>query len=626
MSGVAKRAGRWPVLGLGVVLLLLAAFSISAAILSSRTVEQANRVRSVTAAYQNARFGVGQEESLERKYRLEPSPAVRALYRDAVDAVLASLRDVRKNGNSRDAATAGLVLRLHRPYLAAIGRMFAAVDRGDTPAVLRTDHTGVDPTFSRIESIVFAAAARSRGEASAAMAHAASVSDYLEAASPAVFAVGLLLVWLLWRIRRREQRTAEREMAERNALLAEQAERLRSTLEQRERAEGALADAHDRLRHAQRLEAVGKLAGGVAHDFNNLLQVILGYCSLLEARSEGEDARQLGEISGAALRGAELTQQLLAFGRRQVMHPRVWDVNEIVVGIEAMLARVLPPVIDFKAVPDGRELHARIDRGQLEQVLVNLVVNARDAMPDGGALTIFTEEIVLDEPVALEELELPAGPYVRVVVRDTGTGMDAATKAHAFEPFFTTKERGQGTGLGLATAYGIVRQSGGFISLDSAPGAGTEVDVWLPLSPEAPTEPRGQGDAEPARRPHDVEVVLLAEDEDDVRCVLGACLRDRGYRVLEARDGREALELLDTEHEIDLIVTDVAMPRLDGWSLISEVRRRDTRLPILVISGFEGDGTELRPADGCLERLAKPFRPADAAAAVERLATRIRSA
>ena len=616
----SKAAG----LALVIVLLLLAAFAVTAAMLTNRAVVRAHDLTAVSTAYENARFGVGEEESFERKYRLEPGPEVRALYQRAVRNVLEAMREVARKGNAEDAAVSAHVLSLHRPYLVAIKEMFAAVDRRDTSAVLRIDRTGVDPTFGEIEKVVEAAADRHRVAAVASLDNTASVTRHLDWAAPAVFAFGLVLLTLLWRVRRNEQRLTEDELTRRNVLLADQAQRLQRTLEDRERAEMELAEATDRLRHAQRLEAVGQLAGGVAHDFNNLLQIILGYCALLESESEGESARQLGEIATAARRGADLTSQLLAFGGRQVLNTEVWDVNKIVVGIEEMLARVLPSTIDFTTVPARGELCARVDRGQFEQVLVNLVLNARDAMPEGGPLTIFTEAIDVDESMAIDDVELPAGPYVRIAVRDTGSGMDEKTKTRALEPFFTTKERGEGTGLGLATAYGIIRQSGGFVSLESELGVGTEVDVWLPVTSEPAAASTAAASASQERAAA-VKRVLLVEDEPDVRAVLATYLRTCGYDVLEARDGREGLDVFE-EHgdSIDLLLTDIVMPRLDGWGLVAAVRHVDARLPIIVMSGFSGDLPT--GADDWLERLAKPFRPADVADAIERVAARPRVA
>jgi signal transduction histidine kinase/CheY-like chemotaxis protein len=602
------RVARLSSLGLGTVLLLLAAFAVAAALVTSRTVSRATRTTALTAAYERAHFAVGEEESLERKYRLEPGPEIRVKYRAAVAEARSAMREVARIGDEDDAFVARRVLREHGPYLAAIGRMFDAVDRRDLSAVARIDTTEVDPTFGKIERLVREGTARHREDSTAALHGSTAVTQRLVWVAPAVFGAGLLLLLLLWGVQRREQRAYD----------AEVAARLRRVLDEREVAESELAETRERLRHAQRLESVGQLAAGVAHDFNNLLQVILGYCGLLETKLPEESRGQLRDIATAAGRGADLTRQLLAFGRRQALKPAVWDANGIVVEVEGMLGRLLSSEIDFKTLPSETELRVDVDRGQLEQVLVNLVLNARDAMPNGGALTIFAEALELDRPVAVEDGELPSGSYVRIVVRDTGSGMNEETKARAFEPFFTTNEPGRGTGLGLATVYGIVRQSGGFLSLESTPGVGTEVAVCLPrtlggtivpLVPEAAGPVQSEG----------VDRILLVEDEAGVRAVVASYLREQGYEVLEAADGREGLELY-AEHRgrVGVVVTDISMPRLDGWGLVNELRRVGERIPIVVMSGYPG--RTHRADDDRLEQLAKPFALPELTHAIARLA------
>jgi two-component system cell cycle sensor histidine kinase/response regulator CckA len=288
-----------------------------------------------------------------------------------------------------------------------------------------------------------------------------------------------------------------------------------------------------------------------------------------------------------------------------------------------MLRRVLPSEIDFKALPATMPLHARVDRGQLEQVLVNLVLNARDAMADGGTLTVFTEQFEIDHPFAVEDVEMPQGSYVRIVVRDTGCGMTDETAARVFEPFFSTKGPGNGTGLGLATVHGIIRQSGGFVSLDSTLGAGTEFAVCLPRVLE-PAENHATPVVFPIAEKQGGDLVLLVEDEPAVRAVLASYLLDAGYEVLEAVDGVEGLELFrERGDEIGAIVTDLLMPRLDGRSLVKEVRSVCARVPIIVMSGFAGDLHDLD--DPRLEHLLKPFAPAEIARAIERIAVAARA-
>ena len=614
---------RFAGIGLGVVLLLLAAFAVGTTVVTERAVERATEATLLNSTYERARFGVGEEESLERKYRLEPGPDIRTKYDLAVSSVILAMREIRSSGSATDREVARRVLMEHRPYLAAIGRMFAAVDRHDTVTVLRIDGTQVDPSFGAIEKQVANAAARHREASVAALSHSESVSDLVGKLAPLVFSIGLLLLALLWTVRRRDQRAATAEIAHRNDLLSDQAVRLERTLEEREVAQSELLETQDRLRNAQKLESVGQLAGGVAHDFNNLLQVILSYCSLLDRDVTDENRYKVTAIATAASRGAELTHQLLAFGRRQTLKLAVWDVNSIVANVESMLARVLPSEIDFKALPASMPLHARVDRGQLEQVLVNLVLNARDAMPDGGTLTIFTERFEIDHPFAVEDIEMPQGSYVRIVVRDTGCGMTDETAARVFEPFFSTKGPGNGTGLGLATVHGIIRQSGGFVSLDSTLGAGTEFAVCLPRVLE-PAESHSTPAEPPIAETQGGDLVLLVEDEPAVRAVLASYLLDAGYEVLEAVDGVEGLELFrERGDEIGAIVTDLLMPRLDGWSLVKEVRSVCARMPIIVMSGFAGDAQHAD--DTRLEHLLKPFAPVEISRAIERIAVAARA-
>jgi signal transduction histidine kinase len=613
-SNTTRLAG----IGLASVLLLLAAFAVGATLLTSRAVGRATNATALSAAYERARFGVGEEESLERKYRLEPGPAIRVKYMNAVDEVLDATEQIARRGSPSDVAVARYVQVEHRPYLAAIRRMFAAVDRHDTRTVLRIDGGEVDPTFGQIEARVQAAATQHRLSAAAALRQSKSLAGQIVWLAPVVFAIGLLLLGVLWVLRRREQHAATAEIAQRNELLSGQAAQLRQTLDERELAQTNLAETEERLRNAQRLESVGQLAGGVAHDFNNLLQVILGYCSLLE-RSVPEDSLQkVTAIATAAGRGAELTHQLLAFGRRQTLNPAVWDVNGIVVNVESMLGRVLPSEIDFKALPSEAALRARVDRGQLEQVLVNLVLNARDAMPDGGTLTLFTEPFEVEHALAVEDTELPPGSYVRIVVRDTGVGMNEETAARAFEPFFSTKGPGGGTGLGLATVHGIVRQSGGFVALDSTIGIGTEIAVCLPRTLE-PATALAVTLPQAIEQPRTAALLLLVEDEPAVRAVLASFLRAEGYDVLEAVDGVAGLESFrERRHDIDVVVTDVLMPRLDGWGLVKEIRTMDGCMPIVIMSGFAGDAQHRD--DPRLEQLVKPFPPAEVVHAVARMA------
>jgi PAS domain S-box-containing protein len=363
------------------------------------------------------------------------------------------------------------------------------------------------------------------------------------------------------------------------------------------------------LRHAQKMEAVGRLAGGVAHDFNNLLTVITGRSQLLLLKLAPESPlrRDVELVEETAHRASALTRQLLAFSRKQMVQPRIVDLNEVVRGMETMLSRLIGEDIALTTHLDATAGCVRADPAQLEQMIVNLAVNARDAMPLGGRLTLETSYIQLDEGFARQHVGLRPGPHVRLTVRDTGVGMDGLIKAHLFEPFFTTKGPGKGTGLGLATVYGIVTQSGGAIRVESEPGQGATFTIELPRVDAPPDLPADPGLVEAA--PHGSETVLLVEDELEVRGLARDILRQQGYTILESADGDEALRI-GREHAgpIHLLVTDVVMPLMGGRELADRLRagRRETK--VLYVSGYTDDAI-LR--QGVSETgtafLAKPF-------------------
>ena len=368
------------------------------------------------------------------------------------------------------------------------------------------------------------------------------------------------------------------------------------------------------LRDAQRMESVGLLAGGIAHDFNNLLTVVLANISLLRgARLEEDDRQSIDEIASAANRGADLVKQLLAFSRRQILKPRVLDLGRVVADMRAFLARLIGSQVDLTmnvAAPGGAPLPVKADPSQLQQVIINLATNARDAMPEGGRLTIEVGPFEKRGEAGLPAL--PEGRYARLCVRDTGVGMDEATRRLAFDPFFTTKEAGRGTGLGLATVYGIVEQSGGFIFLESQPGQGSTFTVYLPASTD-PIEGSGGLEAPPApvSAAHAHATVLLAEDNPMVRSVVARMLREAGHRVLEGSDGESALEAAAREAGvIDLLVTDLAMGRMGGIELAKRLGQLRPRVRVLFISGFSWDSSlpALSPERG-VDFLQKPFTP-----------------
>ncbi len=345
----------------------------------------------------------------------------------------------------------------------------------------------------------------------------------------------------------------------------------------------------EQLRQAQKMEAIGRLAGGVAHDFNNLLMIIQGYGELLLEKLEAARERHAAEeIVAASRRATALTRQLLAFSRKQVLQPQVLDLNAVVANVEKMLRRLIGEDIELLTRLDPELGTIRADPGQIEQVLMNLAVNARDAMPGGGQFTIETANVELDQDYASRHASVAAGRYVRLAVSDTGCGVDPETQGHLFEPFFTTKERGKGTGLGLATVYGIVEQSGGNIWVYSEVGRGTVFKIHLPRI-EAPR---------PALREQDVrqeavrgcETVLVAEDDDKVRALVCETLHARGYTVLEARDGEEALRIARSRKTpIHLLITDVIMPRMNGRKLAERLGALRPEIRLLYMSGYTDD-------------------------------------
>jgi len=363
------------------------------------------------------------------------------------------------------------------------------------------------------------------------------------------------------------------------------------------------------LAQVQKMESVGRLAGGVAHDFNNLLTVIFSQAAILEETVTDPEAREeVRQIQQAAERAATLTRQLLAFARRQIYEPRVVDVNQLVGGTERLLARLIGEDIELVTRRAARPATVRADPGSLEQVLLNLAVNARDAMPRGGRLTIVVDEAVVDLAAEGVPPDASAGPHVVLTVTDTGTGIADEHLPHVFEPFFTTKPQGQGTGLGLSTVYGIVRQAGGHIRLSTGPDRGTAVAVYLPRVPEsAATQARDAGDVSPGGG----ETVLLVEDEPSVRSVAARVLALAGYRVLQAGDGAEAIDVFESAAaSIAIVVTDVVMPRIGGPELAMRLRSRRPGLRVLFTSGYTEDTLVLQELDPSQAFLQKPYMPA----------------
>ena len=377
----------------------------------------------------------------------------------------------------------------------------------------------------------------------------------------------------------------------------------------------ALQDREEQLRQSQKMEAIGRLAGGVAHDFNNLLTAVIGYTDMIAERADLDPAtaREVGEIRLAADRGAALTRQLLAFSRKQLLNPTVLNVNDSVAGLLHMLPRLIGDHIHTDARLAAGLGFVKADASQLEQVIVNLVLNARDAMPTGGYVTIETANIELTEDrLSAEGLVLEPGPYVMLSITDTGVGMDETTRAHAFEPFFTTKEKGKGTGLGLATVYAIIDQSGGGIAMDTAPERGTSIRIYLPVtdapaSIERPRATRGATEG--------TETLLLVEDNDAIREISAQALRRRGYTVFEARNGEEAIDWASKSVVLaDMLITDVVMPGMSGPNIAARLTQQMPNLHVLYMSGYTDDATEVHGAFwGGVPLLQKPFTPSQLA-------------
>jgi len=386
----------------------------------------------------------------------------------------------------------------------------------------------------------------------------------------------------------------------------------------------------DQLRQSQKLQAVGELAGGVAHDFNNLLMVVKGHAEmLLDRLPRGSADRQnpalqnVEQIQQAAERAAALTRQLLAFSRMQVLQPRVLDLNEVVAGMIQMVSRVIGANIELAFLPGANLGRVKADPSQIEQVALNLVVNARDAMPDGGRLTIETSNVQLERDYATQHAVVDPGPYVMLTVSDTGTGMDAATKARIFEPFFTTKSQGRGTGLGLATVYGVVKQSGGYVWVYSELGHGTTFKVYLPMV-QAPAEKTAPEKIVQGHEPG-TETVLFVEDEQSVRELVSEYLSARGYQVLDASDGQQALEIAAAHAgKIQLLITDVVMPRLSGRELAARLTAARPDLKVLYISGYTDDSVFRHGVlQGGMDFLQKPFNLKALAAKIREVLERI---
>jgi two-component system, cell cycle sensor histidine kinase and response regulator CckA len=371
---------------------------------------------------------------------------------------------------------------------------------------------------------------------------------------------------------------------------------------------------HKRTEHAlqrsQKMEAVGRLAGGIAHDFNNLMMVVIGHAHRLIQQLSAHPAKQeLEIINQAGMRAAALTKKLLTFSRRQVFEPKELPINQAIRDMEDILRQLIGEQIQTVLVLHPRTGHALVDPVQLEQIVMNLVLNARDAMPDGGLLNIETDNVELDDQFVRMHPGSAVGPYVTIMVQDTGCGMDSETLSHIFEPFFTTKGPEKGTGLGLATVYGIVKQSQGYIEVTSEPGRGSRFTVYLPLVAqpvvETPEGPR-EGTSSVAQ-----ETILVVEDEESIRKLIETILRDQGYQVLGAADGMEALQSLQVlKGQCHLIITDVIMPRMKCAAFVESVNIMRPETKVLYMSGYAGETLQANGVGDDMPFLQKPFPPA----------------
>jgi PAS domain S-box-containing protein len=378
----------------------------------------------------------------------------------------------------------------------------------------------------------------------------------------------------------------------------------------------------EQLRHSQKLEAVGQLAGGVAHDFNNLLMVIQAHNERLRARlapSDPASHKDAIEIERAVTRSTALTQQLLAFSRRQVLQLKALDLDAVLTEVAKMLDRLIPANIELKILPAASPNRVKADPGQMEQVILNLAVNARDAMPQGGQLTIGTRNVELHETFAGSHAQIPPGKYVVLTVSDTGVGMRSEIQAHIFEPFFTTKKPGEGTGLGLAIVYGVVKQTGGWITASSEFGKGTTFDIYFPQVQEEEAKSGSRAKEEPisktkmshapVARGTETEIILLVEDQDGIRDLVREFLQKSGYTVLHAVDGNEALKIAaNYQNSIHLLLTDVVMPNLGGRELARRLTQPRPRMKVLFMSGYPDHTTwSSELVDDTAAVLQKPF-------------------
>jgi len=367
----------------------------------------------------------------------------------------------------------------------------------------------------------------------------------------------------------------------------------------------------EQFRQSQKMEAIGRLAGGVAHDFNNLLTVIIGYSELILGQIAEEDSlyHKVRQIDRAGRRAEALTRQLLAFSRKQILQPKIINLNQMIGDMEKMLNRLIGEHIELQTILADELFFLKADPGQIEQVIMNLSINARDAMPEGGKLVITTGNCMIEKSVPSEFENVNPGSYIELTITDNGIGMDNVLKKQIFEPFFTTKEKGKGTGLGLSTVYGIIKQSNGGIRVESSKGRGTSFQILFPQTDAISDE--GQDANVTVSDLKGTETLLLVEDEDALRAMAEEALKGVGYNVLQAENGQEALKLaVNYNHNIDLVLTDVVMPKMNGRKMIEEIVKIHPEISVLYMSGYTDDAIIHHGVlDQNTEFIAKPFKP-----------------
>jgi signal transduction histidine kinase/ActR/RegA family two-component response regulator len=497
----------------------------------------------------------------------------------------------------------------------ARGALFAAYSRGSNAVVPETvhiaaPHTAGDALFVTVQVL--------QGSTPLGTVYMETAIDPISRRFERYVVLALLvtmaaLIFVVLGFVQRRLAVANDRLQKQGQDLAVANENLRAQIVQRENAESA-------LRQVQKMEAMGQLTGGIAHDFNNLLQVIIGNLEVMQRRNlvGGDDAKRM---VASALRGAQraatLTQRLLAFARRQPLDPRPIDVNRLVTGMSELLHRTLGESITIETVLASGIWRVAVDANQLENALLNLAVNARDAMPSGGRLTIETANTFLDEAYS-QTNEVKPGQYVLIAVSDTGTGMSSDVIAKAFEPFFTTKDVGKGSGLGLSQVYGFIRQSDGHAKIYSEPGEGTTIKLYLPRLVTAGESREASPDASAMTGSRGDRHVLVVEDDEDVRAHAVAILRELGYAVLEASDGASALRVLEADPNVELLFTDVGLPGgLNGRQLADEARRRHPELAVLYTTGYARNAiVHQGRLDPGVELITKPFTFASLAAKV----------